>query len=57
MPSKSKEQEKFFTIAAKDEEFAKKHGLTPQQAKEWHEADKQKKLKDLKPVMESYPSR
>ncbi len=42
MPSTSKAQEKFFTIAAHDEEFAKEHGIDPQVAKEWHEADKKK---------------
>lgn len=42
MPSKSQKQERFFTIAAHDPEFAKEHGIDPEVAKEWHEADKKK---------------
>ena len=34
MPSTSKAQEKFFNIAAHDEEFAKDHGIDPEVAME-----------------------
>jgi len=47
MPSKSKAQARLFAIAAKDPEFAKQHGIKPEVAKEWHEADREKGIKQL----------
>lgn len=40
MPSVSKKQERFMAIAARNPEFAKKVGIDPDVAKEWHEKDK-----------------
>lgn len=42
MPSKTAKQRFFMTIAAHDKEFAKKAGIDPAVAKEFHEADKAK---------------
>lgn len=53
MPSKSKEQERFFNIAAHDEQFAKDHGIKPETAKEWHEADKAKRAEEEKKESQS----
>lgn len=48
MPSKSKAQERFMTIAAKNPEFAKKAGIPVKVAKEFHAADKAKADKNKK---------
>lgn len=40
MPSKSEKQRRIMAAAAHDEEFAKKVGIDPKVAKEFHEADK-----------------
>ena len=42
MPSKSKSQAKFMRIAANNAGFARAHGITQQQAKEFVAADKQR---------------
>jgi hypothetical protein len=42
MPSKSEAQKRFFAAAAANPDFAKKAGIKPSDAKEWHEADKKK---------------
>lgn len=47
MPSVSAKQARFMRIAAHNPEFAKKIGIKPEVAKEWHEEDKKKGTADL----------
>lgn len=44
MPSKSKSQSKFMAAASKNTEFAKKVGVSQKVAREFHGADKKRKL-------------
>lgn len=48
MPSVSDKQKRFFAWLAHDEEAAKKLGVDPEVAKDFHEADKKKDAEDEK---------
>lgn len=54
MPSVSKKQERFMTIAAHSPEFAKKAGIDQSVAKEFHSADKAKKSRHRKKKIHRY---
>jgi len=45
MPSKTAKQRRFMRIAAHNPAFAKKAGIKPSVAKEFHQADKRKKAR------------
>ncbi len=49
MPSKSKKQARFMTIASHDATFAKRNNIPQDVAKEFHEADKAKAKSSQKP--------